>query len=101
MNTLTDELISYRKISFNITWWSVSGIKVPNDAILENDKGQKYVVKKTVKGTTECLIKILKTNDKYSIISSYNADDLKALGIDATTYKGIDVYDTIMLYPKK
>ena len=31
INTLTDELRSYRKISFNITWWSVAGIKVPND----------------------------------------------------------------------
>ena len=44
INTLTEDLILYRKISFNITWWSVSGIKIPNDAILE-ENGQKYVLK--------------------------------------------------------
>lgn len=101
LNTLTDELISYRKISFNITWWSVSGIKVPNDAILEDENQLKYVLRKTTIGTTKCFIKVLKTNDKYSVISSYNIDDLKTLGIDAETYNGIEVYDTIMLYPKK
>ena len=28
VNTLTDELRSYRKISFNITWWSVAKMKI-------------------------------------------------------------------------
>ena len=101
MNTLTDELRSYRKISFNITWWSVAGKKVPNDAIIEDDNHSKYVLRKTSVGTTKCYIKILKTNEKYSIISSYSIDDLATLGIDVDTYKGINVYDVIMLYPKK
>lgn len=101
INTLTDELRSYRKISFNITWWSVAGIKVPNDAILEDENHSKYVLRKNTTGTTKCYIKILKTNDKYSIISSYSIEDLETLGIDANSYKGISVYDIIMLYPKK
>ena len=100
-NALPEELIIFRKISFNITWWSVTGIKVPNNAILEDETQSKYVLKKTTTGTTKCYIKVKKTNDKYSIISSYTADDLKALGIDEAKYKGIEVYDTIMLYPKK
>ena len=100
-NSLPDELITFRKISFNITWWSVTGIKVPNNAILEDETQSKYVLKKTTTGTTKCYIKIKKTNDKYSIISSYSTEDLKALGIDESKYKGIEVYDTIMLYPKK
>ena len=100
-NALPDELIVFRKISFNITWWSVTGIKVPNNAILEDEAQSKFVLKKTATGTTKCYIKVKKTNDKYSIISSYTLDDLKALGIDESTYKGINVYDTIMLYPKK
>ena len=100
-NALPEELIIFRKISFNITWWSVTGIKVPNNAILEDETQSKYVLKKTTTGTTKCYIKVKKTNDKYSIISSYTADDLKALGIDESKYKGIEVYDTIMLYPKK
>ena len=101
LKTLTDELRCYRKISFNITWWSVAGIKVPNDAILEDENHSKYVLRKNSTGMTKSYIKILKTNDKYSIISSYSIDDLAALGIDSSGYKGIDVYDTIMLYPKK
>lgn len=101
LDNLIDELISYRKISFNITWWSVSGIKIPNDSILEDSNGQKYVQKKTTTGITKCFIKVLKTNDKYSIIESYNAEDLKTLGIDFSTYKGIEVHDSIMMYPKK
>lgn len=96
---MTEELISYRKISFNITWWSVSGIKVPNSAILEDEEDSKYVLKKTSSDKTKCLIKVLKSNDKYSIISSYTADDLEALNMDISTYKGINVYDTIMLNP--
>lgn len=101
INTLTDELRSYRKISFNITWWSVAGIKVPNDAILEDENHSKYVLRKTSVGTTKCYIKIKKTNERYSIIGSYTVEDLQALGIDASNYRGIEVYDVIMLYPKK
>lgn len=99
ITTLTEELISYRKISCNITWWRYSGLKVPNDAITEDENGLKYVLKKTVSGTSKVLIKVLKTNDKYSIISTYSTEDLKALGIDATESGNIDVYDTIMMYP--
>lgn len=99
LNTLTDELISYRKISFNITWWSYSGIKVPNVSILEDGNQLKYVLKKTTTGLKKCYIKVLKTNDNYSIISSYSNDDLSALGLDTSTYEGIDIYDSIMLYP--
>ena len=103
LNTLIEELISCRKISFNITWWNISGLKVPNDAILEDEKGLKYVLKKNTasSSTTKILIKVLKTNDKYSIIESYSVDDLKALKMDFSKYKGIEVYDTIMLYPKE
>ena len=33
-----EELISYRKISFDLIWWSENGLKVPNQAIVkEND----------------------------------------------------------------
>ena len=101
LNTLTDELISYRKISLNITWWSITGIKVPNDAIIEDENSQKYVLKKTSSGNEKIYIKVLKTNEKYSIIGSYTNEDLETLGLDTSTYKGINVYDNIMLYPEK
>ena len=101
INTLTEELVIYRKLSFNITWWSYSGLKVPNDAIAEDENGQKYVLKKTSSGTSKILIKVLKTNDKYSIISTYSQEDLNSLGMDTSTYRDIDMYDTIMMYPNE
>ena len=40
-----EELISYRKISFDLIWWSEIGLKVPNQAIVkENDLA--YVVRR-------------------------------------------------------
>ena len=99
LNALTEELKSYRKISFNITWWNYSGIKVPNDSIKENEDGLKYVVKKTSTGNKEILIKVLRNNGNYSIINTYSTEDLQALGIDLTDYDNIDVHDTILLYP--
>lgn len=99
ISTLSEELISYRKISLNITWWSYSGIKVPNSAILDGEDGLKYVVKKTTNGTSNVLVKILKKNDQYSIIGNYSAEDLSNIGMDSSTYKGIEVYDTILRYP--
>ena len=100
MDTLKEDLISYRKISISITWWSYSGIKIPNEAILEDENNLKYVVQKTSTGTTKVLVKVLKKNDQYSIISNYSSDDLDELGIDSSTYTGIEVYDTILMYPE-
>ncbi len=99
-SALTEELLSYRKITFNITWWSYSGIKVPNSAIITGENDLKYVEKKTTKGTDKILVKVLKKNEKYSIIGKYSLEDLKVLGIDGSKYKGISVYDTIFLSPK-
>ena len=66
LNTLTDELIEYRKISFNITWWSASGLKVPNTAVLEDKDGFKYVVRKKAGQEQKAIVKVLNKNDKYS-----------------------------------
>ena len=100
INTLTEELISFRKISFNITWWNINGIKIPNTAIYEDENGLKYVNKKTATGITKCLVKVLKTNEQYSIIGSYTDDDLKNLKIEKNDYKEINMYDTITIYQK-
>ena len=99
LNTLTDELIQYRKISFNITWWSYSGLKVPNTSIIEDEKGLKYVIRKKADLSEKVLVKVLKKNDKYSIISTYNTEELNQLGVDSQSYSKISQYDTILLYP--
>ena len=101
LKTLTDELIQYRKISFNITWWSYSGLKVPNSAVQEEENGLKYVVRKKAGQEQKVIVKVLKKNDKYSIISQYKSEELQALGIDTKNYNKISQYDNILLYPTK
>ena len=88
--------MSYRKTYIDITWWSFSGIKVPNSAIKSDENDLKYVIKKTGNGTKKALIKVLKKNDDYSIIGNYSSDDLKKLGINTSEYTNIDMYDTVI-----
>lgn len=101
LKTLTDELTRYRKISFNITWWSYSGLKVPNSAILEDEQGLKYVIRKKAGIEQKVIVKILKKNDKYSVVDSYDNSELETLGIDAKSYIKISQYDNILLYPEQ
>ena len=101
LKTLTDELTQYRKISFNITWWSYSGLKVPNSAILEDEQGLKYVRRKKAGIEQKVIVKILKKNDKYSVVDSYDNSELESLGIDAKSYIKISQYDNILLYPEQ
>lgn len=101
LKTLTEELIQYRKISFNITWWSYSGLKVPNSCILEDENGLKYVVRKKSGENQKVIVKVLKRNDKYSIIGTYSNEELKSLGVDIQKYNKISQHDNILLYPEK
>ena len=66
-----EALTSYRKISFDLIWWSHSGLKVPNQAIAEQD-GLKYVVRSRAGYLSKILVKVEYQNDKYSIVSSYD-----------------------------
>ena len=99
LNVMSDELIEYRKISFNITWWSKSGIKIANDAIVEDAEGKKYVVKEKAGIYSKVLVKVLKKNDKYSIVENYTAEDYEKQGIDASLYGKISQYDMVLMYP--
>ena len=47
------------------------------------------------------IVKVLKKNDKYSIINQYKNEELQALGIDTKNYNKIYQYDNILLYPTK
>ena len=95
---LTNELMSYRKISFNITWWSYSGIRITNSSIIE-ENNLKYVMKKTSKGNEKILVKILRKNDNYSIVSSYSLEDLQQLGVDSSENTKLNIYDAILISP--
>ncbi len=96
---MPEELIEYRKISFTITWWNASGLRVPNSSILEDENGLKYVVRKKTDQNEKVIVKVLKRNDKYSIITTYDTEELEALNIDIEKYTKIQQYDTILLYP--
>lgn len=96
-----EELLNYRKISFDLIWWSHSGLKVPNQSIVE-ENGLKYVVRNRAGYLSKILVKIKKQNDKYSIITNYTSDELKELGYTSTqitNMRNISIYDEIILKP--
>lgn len=96
-----EELVSYRKISFDLIWWSENGLKVPNQAIVkENDLA--YVVRNRAGYLHKLLVKVKKEGEKYSIVEPYDAEELKGLGFsneEIISYKKISLYDEVILYP--
>ena len=98
-----EKLINYRKISFEIVWWSANWLRVPNSSIIE--KGDKnYIIRKRVGYTDDILIKVLKKSEKYSIIENYTSLELKELGYTTEEIKNmrsISLYDEILLKPTK
>ena len=80
-------------------WWSDTGLKVPNKAIVqENDLN--YVVRNRAGNFEILLVKVKRKNDKYSIVSSYSANELEKLGIEKNNYvKTISIYDELILNP--
>ena len=100
-DVMPEELINFRKISLNITWWSFSGLKAPNSCIIEDEQGYNFIIKKKKDEYLKIPVKILKRNDKYSIITNYDKEELEKLHIDSKKYDKVAQYDKILLYPKK
>ena len=100
-----DELIAYRKISFNIIWWSESGKKIPNTAIRYEEKGENkiaYVIRTRAGYQEKIWIKEKKSNGKYTIVSDYTSEELKNLGFttdEIKSRKTISLYDEILTSP--
>lgn len=107
-----ETLSSYRKITFDVIWWNYSGLKVANSAIITEKAPENtpiagediyYIVRNRNGYTDKILVKVLKRNETYSIITNYGTDELKTkLGYDQTqlkTVKSIMLYDEILLYP--
>ena len=100
-----DELIAYRKISFNIIWWSESGKKIPNTAIRYEEKGKNkiaYVIRTRAGYQEKIWIKEKKSNGKYTIVSDYTSEELKNLGFttdEIKSRKTISLYDEILTSP--
>lgn len=95
------ELSNYRKISYDLIWWSSTGLKVPNQAIVE-ENGLNYVVRNRAGYLSKILVKVTRKNDKYSIVSSYDNQELEKLGFSKTemsNIKNISIYDEIIVKP--
>ena len=93
-----EELINYRKISVDVVWWSYTGLKIPNSAIVyENDLA--YVVRNRLGYLDKLLVKIKKQNEKYALVTSYEPQELKELGISYSSTKKISLYDEILIHP--
>lgn len=99
INEQIEELTNYRKISFDLIWWSFSGLKVPNQAIAQ-ENNISYVVRNRVGYLDKIPVKVAKQNEKYCIIKNYNTDELKELGFtDFSNLKKVSLYDEILLHP--
>lgn len=101
------ELVSYRKISFDIIWWSYSGKKVPNAVIGTEEKNGKtisYVIRTRAGYQDKIWIKILKDNSKYSIVDNYTNAELQELGYGTEEIQGrktLTLYDEILKNPSQ
>lgn len=101
INKQISELANYRKISFDLIWWNESGLKVPNQAIVE-ENGINYVVRNRAGYLDKIAVKVTKKNDKYSIVTNYSTNKLKELGFSSTdinSMKSISIYDELILNP--
>ena len=99
------ELISYRKISVDIIWWSDSGRKIPNDAIAYEQKGENsvaYLIRVRGDYTDKIWIKIKRQNDKYAIVENYTSKELQELGYTTEEIEDrgtLSLYDEILRNP--
>ena len=98
-------MISYRKISFDIIWWSDNGKKIPNDVIRYENRNNKeiaYVVRTRNGYLDKIWIKILRQNDKYAIVDNYNSAELREIGYTEEEIKergNLTLYDEILKNP--
>lgn len=81
-----EELCNYRKISLDVIWWSYTGLKVPNSAIIK-ENGLNYIMRTRAGYLDKILVKVLKQNSTYSIIGRYENSELTELGFDSARNK--------------
>lgn len=97
INTCVEKLTSYRKISIDVIWWQDSGLRVPNNAITY--EGEIAYVTRTKGGYLDKIpVKILRSNEDYSIVDNYTTKELEELGVEnANSLKNISIYDEVVI----
>ena len=102
IDRLTEKLINYRKISFDVIWSSDSGLKVQNKAIGTDENGLSYVIRTKSGYLSKLIVKVVNSNENYSIVTTYDTEELTSLGFtqeEISDYKKIKLYDEVLLYP--
>lgn len=95
-----EDLIEYRRISFDIVWWKYSGLKISNSAIIEENE-KTYVERNRAGSKEKILVKVLRQNDTYSIVQNYDDDELLNMGYSEEEIQNmnkIKLYDEIILH---
>lgn len=76
-----EDLIEYRKISLDVIWWQFSGFKISNSAIKVDENDIAHIERSKAGYTEEILVKILRQNETYSIVTNYEDEELTSLGL--------------------
>lgn len=93
---LSETILNYRKISVDVIWWSYSGLKVPNSAIIK-EGDYNYVIRNRAGFDSKILVKVLQSNDTYSLVENYSPAELSEMGYNASEIRNMF---TIKLYDK-
>lgn len=93
-----EELLNYRKISFDIIWWSEEGYKVPTSSIISKDN-LNYVIRNRAGYFQKVLVKIVKQTDDFTIITNYSIKELNEINVEDGYKKSISLFDEILEKP--
>ena len=93
-----EELLNYRKISFDIIWWIEEGYKVPTSSIITQNN-LNYVIRNRAGYFQKILVKIVKQTDDFSIITNYSLKELDEINVEDKYKKSISLYDEILEKP--
>lgn len=96
-----EELIEYRKISFDIIWWKYSGYKISNSAITTDENDLSYINKQSAGYSEKVYVKVLRQNETFSIVNNYTDEELQELGFsedEISDMKELKLHDEIILH---
>ena len=96
-----EELIEYRKISIDIIWWKFSGFKISNSEITTDERDLAYINKQSAGYSEKILIKVLRQNETFSIVTNYTDEELVELGFsdeEISDMIDLKLHDEIMLH---
>ena len=99
-----EELVNYRKVSFDIIWWSDTGLKVPNSSIIYDDNNLSYIIRNRAGYLDKILVKKVRETKSYTLVQNYETEELKAQGFsteEIKKMKNVSLYDEIISKPQK